>query len=295
MLMEYSHTRKVPIGLVCSTNQVNRFMGYTGFTTSSLADKIREFNKEFDEAQITLCRDHLGRDCRIDDAIRTAIDDAQEGVHIIHIDSDDIAFIDRIMHEVLKINPSVQFELGPGEGTTSTSARLLIEKMRRIVPFSLKDRVVYLAYPNGCRIKGIANTNPININVLRDVKALGFKLKGHNADYTCRDTLRLLAQHLDAINVAPQLGVIMTSAYMTFGRMIGDPDMMMWSEMVYESRSWHKWTDYERYAILAGGPYHLRRLPSSVRNVPACYNYVRDSVFMFIDHVMSFFPQEVTQ
>lgn len=88
----------------------------------------------------------------------------------------------------------------------------------------------------------------------------GIALKAHNADYLNPRAIRLLfASGVDAINIAPEFGVIETRALIVLMEQLGllrERDAFV--ELAYESNAWQKWmthdtfaSDYDR-AVIAG-------------------------------------------
>ncbi|CAL9562690.1 class II D-tagatose-bisphosphate aldolase non-catalytic subunit [Streptomyces lavenduligriseus] len=88
----------------------------------------------------------------------------------------------------------------------------------------------------------------------------GIALKAHNCDYLSRDQLRFLnAAGVDALNVAPEFGVVETRAFLALLEELNLPvQRERFLEAAYDSGSWAKWmhpettaSDTDR-AVIAG-------------------------------------------
>lgn len=86
----------------------------------------------------------------------------------------------------------------------------------------------------------------------------GLALKVHNADYLSPRLLRaLIVNGADAINVAPELGVIETRAFLVLLDRLGlAQERDDYLRLAYESGAWHKWFDEDasdlECAVVAG-------------------------------------------
>jgi hypothetical protein len=86
----------------------------------------------------------------------------------------------------------------------------------------------------------------------------GLALKAHNADYLSQPVLRaLIANGADAINVAPEFGVIETRAFLDLLDRLGlTQERDDYLRVAYESGAWRKWFDEDaselECAVVAG-------------------------------------------
>ena len=72
------------------------------------------------------------------------------------------------------------------------------------------------------------------------MKKKGIKLKEHNADYLSKDEIESRKGIVDAMNIAPQLGVIQTSIVLSKCLMYGI-NFEDFLEEVYNGKKWEKW------------------------------------------------------
>jgi hypothetical protein len=95
----------------------------------------------------------------------------------------------------------------------------------------------------GSLIKEINQVGSFDTNTVKSISELlhrkGLKLKEHNADYLSFDDLKL-RQDVDAINIAPMLGVLQTS-YVLHRSVVHGFDTTPFLNRAYESKRWKKW------------------------------------------------------
>jgi len=277
MLAECSSSLGVRVGLICSRSQVNsenRSVGYTGFSQASLAAFVADYD-------MLLCRDHLGKTEDEDLIMKTINADESAGFGIVHLHVEDPILVRRV-----ETRTKMLFELGTGEAYPRTTPSYidymdhLIETLRRDVP-DFESHVAYLSFPTGCLIQEAHNLNRVDPSLCEFMRSFGIPLKGHNSDYASAATLHMLRDAgLAALNVAPQLGVIVTRAYVDFARTFGH-DLSNWENTVYDGGRWKVWGS-EKYAIELGGQYHLNELPAHFRD--RAYQFVLDRVYNLLSH-----------
>jgi hypothetical protein len=88
----------------------------------------------------------------------------------------------------------------------------------------------------------------------------GVKLKEHNSDYLDRAEIESKRGVVDAINIAPMLGVYQTRAILKLAaeRHLNGP-LHDWTNEVYEGKRWLKWTSSrdKEHCVICGGHYHF--------------------------------------
>jgi len=246
ILVDWHKATCQPLGLICSTGQVNVDGGYTGFTQESL--------REYVGPDAYIGRDHLGKSEDLAKATKMLNDDIGH-FNYAHIQLEDLRDVGAIMSQ---FNGCIRWEIGPGEC-----------EMKHWDPFDYCEAVLSeckpadvfgFAFPTGCKIDETHNLERINASLIEEFKGLGYPLKGHNSDYCSEATLHRLAEFgIDSLNVAPQLGVIMTRAYCDYARVFGY-DLSEWEDIVMRGGEWQRW-GRERYAVELGGQYHFNELP----------------------------------
>ncbi len=97
-----------------------------------------------------------------------------------------------------------------------------------------------------------------------------------------------MGAYFDALNIAPQLGVVMTRMYVTVARMLG-VDLREWEKEVYDGGEWKRWGT-ELHAIELGGHYHFNTLPAKLTSWS--YTFVEEAVHALLDYFNGhFFPR----
>ena len=93
------------------------------------------------------------------------------------------------------------------------------------------------------------------------LKQKGLKLKEHNADYLSKEEILLRKGIVDALNIAPQLGVVQTQFVLNKCSIYG-VDTTDFMEESYCGGKWKKWLDKNGYAnkllcSIIAGHYHF--------------------------------------
>lgn len=85
------------------------------------------------------------------------------------------------------------------------------------------------------------------VAIVSTIKKHGLRLKQHNADYLPNDILKQIPNlKIDAINIAPELGIIESTTIKNALMSEGQTDLISKLEdFVYEQNYWKKWTDSE--------------------------------------------------
>ena len=256
MVSQYSNGK---IGFVCSMDQVNYLGGYTGFTEKSLVRFLRSI-----ESSSAVHRDHLFRG-----ALRIQHEDQLEhdvraGFSTIHLHTTDLG----VIRELVLRYPSVTWELGTGEDESDMP-------WHNVLALMPAECIAYLSAANGLKIDGVTNTNKFYNNGL---SKHGVPVRVHNCDFISIDILSKLKAA--AINVAPQLGCIMTRAYVSYARRMGY-DLRNWESEVFNLGAWRKWTNEPEFAVDLGGCYHFKDLPGEFTK--NAYDYVCNEVTSFLE------------
>jgi len=247
----------VPIGFICSWSQVNPLGGYTGFTPKSLRD--------FVGPNRIIAQDHF-------------LKGGEDPAHIedlpydyVHLHTTDLELIKQCVDHY----PNMKWELGTGEDPVPN----YIEYMYRLLDIVPVDRIAYLSFPTGCKIRSCYNVNTVDEDLCENMHAWGLPLKGHNSDYTNREVLWKSAKYLQAWNIAPQLGVIATRTYVTYARTHG-LNIADWEDAVINGKRWKRWGGIAQ-AVELGGQYHFNELPEDVSK--GAYPFVKAALYRLFD------------
>ena len=109
------------------------------------------------------------------------------------------------------------------------------------------------------------------MNARKTIEQYGLQLKEHNSDYLTTEQIQLRKGCVDAMNIAPQLGVVQTMTVLAecqkYGINVDD-----FVNLVYHSNRWIKWDN----GNLKGNPYL-----STI--VAGHYHYTSDEYHRLID------------
>ena len=275
-IIEYSNETKIPFGFVPSRRQVEWDGGYTGFTTHNFVNYVRD-NSE----HIIIERDHggIGQGSQFDNGMISIYKDANENIDLIHIDPWKI-YQDHerglketldIINFVLLINRSVKFEIGTEEAILKFSS-IDLHKFLTDLKNNLGDffsNIKYAVIQSGTSLEGTKNTGKFNLERLKDMvnvcKEFGVMSKEHNGDYLSRDEIKLRFDNgLDAINIAPELGVFETKILLEH---INNEDFEKVFNICAKGEKWKKWvpksfnpSEHKKETIEICGHYHNREI-----------------------------------
>jgi hypothetical protein len=237
VVSEVCNQRDVSIGLIPSRRQVEYSGGYVeNWTTSEFANYARGKS-----SRTLLQRDHGGPGQGLittDDGRNSLIVDAALGFDLLHIDpwkverqlNKGIAKTVELIEMCHSINPNCRYEIGTEQAIREYSPEdfeTIIKNVKDALG-PLFSRVEYAVIQGGTAIKGTRN---------------GLKSKEHNGDYLSpSDISKRFQLGLDAINIAPEFGVIETQCILE--EIINHFDecaLEDFYQMCYKSKKWVKW------------------------------------------------------
>lgn len=260
--------------LICSRNQIDSSSGYV-FTTKEYMDYIAEMKSIYRNSDVVICRDHCGPGFGTEDdtleSVRDTIRcDLECGFDLIHIDlchldvshEDKIRETIKLMKFALDINPGVMFEIGTDEnrGTAETDVDRIVADIKACQQIA---NPVFYVVQTGSLVWEDLNIGLFRadtVRVMHDaLHGCGTKLKEHNADYLTTEQIGERRGIVDAVNIAPQLGVIQTSLVLSRALTYGINPRDFINE-VYKGGRWKKWQAIEdnlHLSALVAGHYHF--------------------------------------
>jgi tagatose-1,6-bisphosphate aldolase non-catalytic subunit AgaZ/GatZ len=237
--------------VVASRNQVDFRNAYV-CDSYALALRIKP-------AGILLCRDHCGpyfkdSDTGLDlekaliEVKKTIKTDLLAGFDLIHIDTSKIkdtnfAIAKELIDFAIGLNPNILIEFGSEDNTGET----ILEDVARITPqldfIKQYPNVKYFVTQTGSLTKdkqvGTFLVGP-NTVLASLIHTYGFQFKEHNADYlTASEVALRTTAGIDAMNIAPQLGVIQTMISCALAE--ENDQWKIFADMVYKSSMWQRW------------------------------------------------------
>ena len=256
VVAEVCNEKNTSIGLIPSRRQVEYSGGYVeGWTTSQFANYARAKSP-----LVLLQRDHggPGQGASItDDGSNSLIVDAALDFDLIHIDpwkvdrqlDQGIAKTVQLIKMCHSINPNCEYEIGTEQAIREYS----IEEFETIIQKTstglgpLFSKVKYAVIQGGTAIQGTRNVGTFNGSRCASMAALcrryGLRSKEHNGDYLRPSEITQRFQlGLDAINIAPEFGVIETQCILEEILSHFDNEALnQFYKMCYDSKKWVKW------------------------------------------------------
>lgn len=253
ILADYANANQKPIMIIASRNQVDADSGYV-MSTRELSDKIR-FKREY----LLLCRDHCGpyfldsekhlsQRQAIEATKKTIAMDIESGFDLLHIDTsrcdDSFKVADELFKFCLDLKSNILFEFGTEENVGLAAG---ITKYMEDARFASQySNVEYVVAQTGSLTYEDRQAGTFEFDMVKGLvdiaNAHNLKLKEHNADYLNADQIKLRKQAgVHACNIAPQLGVIQTTAILRLADYYAI-STENYKNAVIQSEKWAKWT-----------------------------------------------------
>jgi hypothetical protein len=249
-IVEFCSNTNNIIGLIPSRHQVEWNGGYANNWTTE------EFSKYV--TTLPLQRDHSGpgQGNNDDDGFESLVYDAKH-FQLIHIDPwkkyprylDGLEKTIEMIKFAYDINPQLIFEVGTEEAIRPFEADeldQLVVDLRVALPKEIYKRIKYLVIQSGTSLKGtdqIGKYNPDRLKqMIKVTKKHNLLSKEHNGDYIPVEVIEeKFDLGLDAINIAPEFGLIETLTYLSE---IKDKKVFdrFW-QICYDSKRWVKWVN----------------------------------------------------
>jgi hypothetical protein len=275
----YSNFFRKPLMLIASKNQIDHAGGYVnGWTTKEYMQYVGEMRKQYPMAQVKICRDHCGPGFNgnhdLKDVYKTIEADIKAGFDLIHIDfchykgtkDEKLQESKKAVLHCLKMNPKIELEIGTDENMgTNYSLPNLKEWEREIDFFQSFCTPTFYVVQTGSLVMEINQVGNFNKaftgKVAELIRSKGLKMKEHNADYLSKEDIRERAGLVDAMNNAPQFGVVQTQTVLTRALIYGikiEPFL----DVVYKGGKWKKWMkdntpENKMLCSMIAGHYHF--------------------------------------
>lgn len=259
----FSKKHKKKLMLICSRNQIECKKlggGYVNnFSTETFSSYIKAKKNEF----LIMCRDHGGPFKKdgsnkslkneIENSKLSYENDIKHDFKIIHIDTSacgkmkyEIAtelvnFCEKIAKKYKK---KINFEFGCEEHGVLTNFKKFNEDVKF---FSKIKNRQYIVCQTGSLVKSIFQVGQFDIDTVKKMKKIvnkhGILLKEHNGDYLNRQQIQLRRHYgIDAINIAPELGVIQSNLIYNLGKKFSfDKEVNNFVKATLAKGKWKKW------------------------------------------------------
>ena len=259
-IIEFCNETGNKIGLIPSRRQVEWNGGYVNnWTTSDLTEYIK-----LRTDRIILQRDHSGPgQGQIEDFGYKSLLDDSGYLDLIHIDpwkkfpvfTDGLEWTIDMINYCYDINPNIQFEVGTEEAIRRFEPYELADLMHQLqsrLKSEVYKQIKYLVIQSGTSLKGINQTGHYDserlIEMINVCKKFNILSKEHNGDYISVSIIKeKFNLGLDAINIAPEFGLIETQTYID--EIESTYLFEKYFQICYDSKKWVKWVneDFDPY------------------------------------------------
>lgn len=278
-VFQYSHFHRNELMLIASKNQIDHAGGYVGdWDTAEYMNYVKEMRKLYPQAKVKICRDHCGPGFNgnddIKDVYKTIDADIKNGFDLIHVDfchfkgtaPERLAATKKAIEYILKKNPKIELEIGTDENRGTNYSLPNIKEWEKEIDFFLKFcKPRFYVVQTGSLVREINQAGSFNKPFVTEVHKMlaskGLLLKEHNADYLTKEEIAERKGIVDAMNNAPQLGVVQTATVLSRCLIYGikiEPFL----DVVYAGGKWKKWlenntADNKMLCCLIAGHYHF--------------------------------------
>ncbi len=254
-VFNYSEKHSEPLMLIASKNQIDWNGGYVNnWTTREYMNFVKLMRSRYSQAKVYICRDHCGPGFKgkdLDDTYQTIDEDLENGFDLIHVDfchyhggKEEIIKESKKAIEYIKSKKTkTLIEIGTDENTGAflEDVSAIEKEINQLIESAKID---FFVCQTGSLIKEVNQVGDFNSDFLKKIRAIADKyhilLKEHNADYLNVDNIKKRKGLIDAVNVAPQFGVIQTQLTIQKCLLYGI-DFSEFIEGAYKSQRWQKW------------------------------------------------------
>ena len=269
--------------LICSRNQIETDKLGGGYVNNFSTKEFADFVKKKKNNLLIMSRDHCGpfkRDGKknlnlkneIDNCKKSLYDDIINDFKILHIDTSECGAAKyEIANELInfcnsnakKNNKQIFFEFGCEDHGVLTNFSKFSKDAKFFSNFPNKQ---YIVCQTGSLIKSTFQVGQFDIDSVKIMKKIadenGILLKEHNCDYLSNEQIELRKQYgINAINIAPELGVIQSNLTYNISKYIGlDKEIMHFKKLVLQNGKWKKWNYNNENNLIkfySSGHYHF--------------------------------------
>jgi len=248
-IINFQNKYSKKIALIPSRRQIDFKGGYSNnWTTESLSKYAKK---------IVIMRDHggPGQGSEEDNGYESLEYDCNY-FDFIHIDpwkkfpsfNEGSKWTLEMIEFCLSKNPKIKFEIGTEEAIRRfepEELELLIGYLKSNLSKEAFLKIKYLVIQSGTSLSSNQNTGNFDLERLKKMinvaKRNKLRSKEHNGDYISEDLIKLkMSYGLDAINIAPEFGLIETQTYLDHIKCEKNLFQRYW-ELCYQSKKWVKW------------------------------------------------------
>jgi len=278
-------------GFIPSRRQVEWYDGYTGYNTADFISYVRSKCEN-----IIIERDHSGVgqgdtfDTPIYFDLKSMIHDAHNHIDIIHIDpwkklKNYDAGLRETSNNILYVyqkNPKVLFEVGTEEAIypyTDYELYKLLKDLKYELGEQIFKNIKYAVIQSGTRLEATKNIGKFDserlTHMIEACESFNILSKEHNGDYLTNEEIKMRFDNgLDAINIAPEFGVIETKVLLD--NIKNKEDFEKIYDICINGGNWKKWIpeiyhvkrhlddESKRHLIEICGHYHNKEIKQIV-------------------------------
>ena len=252
-IIEFCDETNNKIGLIPSRRQVEWDGGYVNNWTTEIFSKYTD--------KLILKRDHSGpgQGYTDDDGFKSLEHDCNY-LNMIHIDpwkkypsyEEGLNWTLKMIKFCYNKNPNIEFEVGTEESIrrfSPTDIDILLTDLKLNLTNKEFNQIKYAVIQSGTSLKETTNTGEYDkyrlTSMIQVVKNHNLLSKEHNGDYIPANLIKeKMKLGLDAINIAPEFGLIETQTYIDNGI-----DIDKFWKICFNSKRWEKWvsSDFDPY------------------------------------------------
>lgn len=256
-VIEFSEETSIPLGFCASRRQIDYKRGYVNnWSTKEFVTYVKEKT-----SKVLVCRDHggPGQGQCFDTGYASFLEDAYT-MDIIHIDPWKVVNtldegIEKTVHYLKfceSLNKNCSYEICTEQAIwemTPQTLYIFVDELKKKVNSNLFKKIKYLVIQSGTSLNETKNTGRYEedrLKAMLDVcKEFSFLSKEHNGDYLNSNIVKSKFDlGLDAINIAPEFGVLETMCILDRINKARDKDFIEELFMLcYKSGQWKKWVD----------------------------------------------------
>lgn len=257
-VFRFSHYHRKQLMLIASKNQIDFAGGYVNnWKTSEYMDFVKKMKFVYPNSDVKICRDHCGPGFNgnydLSDCYQTMEDDIKNGFDLMHVDfchfrgdkDQKLEESKKAVEFCLKLKPGILLEIGTDENLGAAyNLPNLSEIANEVEYFKNFCAPEFYVVQTGTVVREINQAGSLNRQFIEQISQMlhekGLKLKEHNADYLTKAEISSRHGLVDAMNIAPQLGVVQTSVVLAKCLIYGVNTEEFLDE-VYKKEKWKKW------------------------------------------------------
>jgi fructose/tagatose bisphosphate aldolase len=307
-VFQYSEKNEIQLMLISSKNQIDYNGGYVNnWNTEEYMQFIKKLKEKYPNSEVLICRDHCGPGFNgnfdISDTYNTIKSDIENGFDLIHIDfchfkgtKEEMLLESKKAIEYCKsLNPKIAIEIGTDENTGKfySSPKEIIKDLNYFLDFVNPDFYVVQTGSLVMEINQIGAFNKEFVEKIHEILSeRNVKLKEHNADYLNKEEITKRENIVDAVNIAPQLGVLQTQILIQKCLQYGI-NFEQFLKKSYDSKKWEKWlnknTEQNKFLCsLIAGHYNFSskeylELVSKINKYEDFNVFVKSEIYKLLD------------